>query len=146
MMRRWQQSHRLLGTRGFTIYDALIGVAVLSVGLFTLLNSLAGMGQRQVFAESMLNASMMAQAVMDQAIAKGFTNVNSLAGTNLTYDATYYPNYTYDLNVVYVNLSDLNTAVAGPTDYKRVEVIGYHAIGGSVKKRALLRTILNSGV
>ena len=145
-MTRRPSIHRPLGTRGVAFYDVLMGMAILSVSMVTLITALAGMGQRQVFNESMLNASMMAQAVMDKALAQGFTNVNTLAGTGQTYDATYYPNYTYDLNVVYVNLSNLNTAVAGPTDYKRVEVIGYHTIGGSTKPRALVRAILNSGV
>lgn len=131
--------------RGFTIYDVLIGVSVLAVGLFTLINALAGLGQRQVSNEAMVNASMMAQAVMDRALARGFSGVGTLAGTNLTYDATYYPNYTYDLNVVYVNVSDLNTAVGSPTDYRRVEVVAYHTLQGVKTKRCLLRAILTSG-
>ena len=145
-MRRRRVTGQPPRARGFTIYDVLIGVSVLSVGVFTLMNSLAGMGQRQVAAESILNASMMAQAIMDRALAKGFANVSTLAGTGLTYDSTYYPNYTYDLNVVYVNLSDLNTTSGSATDYRRVELIVYHTIGGATKKRALLRAILNSGV
>ena len=130
---------------GLTLYDALVGIAVLGLGLGTVLTSLAGMGQRQVFNESMISGSMVAQAVMERALVKGFASVDTLAGTGLTYDATYYPNYTYDLNVVYVNVTNLDTAVGGPTSYKRVEVQVYHTLRGAAIKRAELRAILISG-
>ena len=138
-------SRRFRRRRGVTLLDMLTALAILSIGLGTTLTTLAGMGQREVFNESTINASMMAQAVMERALNKGFTNVNSLAGTGQTYDATYYPNYTYDLNVVYVNVTDLNTSVAGPTKYKRVEVKVYHTLRGSAIERSQLRTILVSG-
>ena len=147
--REWFRSHRRMAGRprgaGYTLIDLIVAVTILSLGLGTVLTSLAGMGQRQVFNESTINAAMMAQAVMERAINKGYANVSSLAGTGQTYDATYYPNYTYDLNVVYVNSTDLDTSVVGPTDYRRVEVKIYHAISGSTILRAQLRTILTSG-
>ena len=142
VLNRRQRQRRFAG---FTLIDLVIAITVLSIGLATVLTTLATIWQRQIFNESMLNAAMMAQAVMDRALNKGFTNVNTLVGTGVTYDATNYANYTYDLNVGYVNVTDLNTLVGGPTNYKRVEVIVYYTLGGVARQRAVVRTIMTSG-
>lgn len=134
------------GRRGLTLVDVLVGMTVLSVGVVTLLTTLAEVGRREVVSESIITGSMVAQAVMDRALNKGFTSVDTLEATGATYDATNYPSYTYDLTVDYVNVTDLNTAVAGPTDYKRVEVKVYHSLSGSPVTRSLVRTIIVSGV
>ena len=44
--------------------------------------------------------------------------------TNFTGD---FSNFSAAVNVSYVNSTDLDTAVAGPTDYKRVEVVVGHS-------------------
>ena len=138
------QAARDRGQAGFSLIDMVIAIVIMSIGLSTTLASLGVMGQRQVMNESLFDASMMAQAMMDRALNKGFTNVNNLAGTGVTYDATYYPNYTYDLNVGYVNVTNLNTTVGGPTNYKRVEIIVYYTINGVARQRAVVRRIMTS--
>ena len=129
---------------GFNLIDLVIAIVIVSIGLSTTLASLGVMGQRQVLNESLFDAGMMAQALMDRALNKGFANVGTLTGTSLTYDAAYYPNYTYDLNVGYVNVTNLNTIVGGPTNYKRVEVVVYYVIGGVARQRAVVRRIMIS--
>ena len=128
---------------GYSLMEAVIAILITSIGLVTTLTTMSELGRKQVTDESVVNAAMMAQAVMERAIVKGYTNVSTLAGTGLTYDATNFPGYTYDLNVVYVNVTDLDTSVGGPTNYRRVEVKVYHTMGGAARLRAQLRTILN---
>ena len=130
---------------GMLLLDMIVALAILSIGLATILTTIAGMGQRQVSNESIINASMVAQAEMERALNKGFTNVDTLEGTGLTYDATYYPGYTYDLVVDYVAVTDLNTVSGSATKYKRVVVTVYHTLKGAVIKRSEMRTIMIQG-
>ena len=146
MSRRFRCAIARPGHRaGVLLLDMVVAMTVLSIGLATTLTTIAGMGQRQVSNESIINASMVAQAEMERALNKGFTNVDTLEGVGLTYDATYYPGYTYDLTVDYVAVTALDTVSGSATKYKRVMVTVYHTLKGAAIKRAELRTIMIQG-
>jgi len=133
---------------GFTLVELIMIILVLSVAVPVLLLALGQGAKQAVSAEIRISGANLGQALMDEirskrwdetAVPPPYTNPlgpeggesrTACSGTPSTFDdADDYNGYSETCNgyvksasVCYVNPADLNTCVAGTTDYKRIRV------------------------
>lgn len=95
-------------------------IIILGIAIPTSIYVLGALTRRSVEAEKMTVAANLAQGLMEEIRSKSFNEVDDFDGYNSAVSG--FSGYTATVSVYYVNASDLDTAVTGPTDYKRVEV------------------------
>lgn len=106
--------------RGFSIIDATLSIVLISFSYVTLGSVLSWTSLKSADLEIANTALLLARGKMAQETALSFGSVADVSATNFGGD---FSKYQYVVNVDYVDASDLNTSVTGPTDYKRIEVI-----------------------
>ena len=113
--------------KGFTLIEVLITIVLLSIITSGIMTMFSTFTQNNADPSVMTQATALAQEKLDQVIAdkqnsaRGFNYV-----TNVNYPAENpvagFAGFSRSVNVIYVNSGALNTAVAGPTNYKNVTV------------------------
>lgn len=144
-------------SRGFTLIEIIMIIVIVAIAIPTLLIVLGQGAKQGVNAELEIKATNVAQAMMEEIRSKRWGAYTSppgpevgesrtaCTGTPNTFDdvddyngysetCTWGgPDYTTDVVVCYVDVADLNNCVAGPTDYKRIEVTVSNPNIGPVK-------------
>jgi len=107
--------------RGLTLLEIIIIIAIIGLAVPAILTAFARLVATGADAKTVQIATNLASQEMEQMIkGKKFVNIVSAGQTDYTGD---FSQYNYQIIVEYVNPSDLNTPVAGPTDFKRVKVV-----------------------
>jgi len=107
--------------RGLTILEIIIILAVLGLAIPTVLAAFARIVATGADANTAVIAANLAEEKMEGEIrGKRFADIASAGPVDFTAP---FSSYNYQIAVDYVNSSDLNTPVAGPTDFKRVRTI-----------------------
>jgi prepilin-type N-terminal cleavage/methylation domain-containing protein len=113
--------------KGFTIVETLVAMVIMGVAFVGISHVILGTTKSNVDVEVTNQAVMLARDIMASTTAKDFDAVDDVASTSFGGN---FSDYTYQVNVDYVEAADLDTAVAGPTDYKRV-IVAVTATGWS---------------
>ena len=115
------QAHRF--AKGFTLIETVLVIVVLGIAaaavlaLFT--ESMRGSGNPAVVTQALELAQGELEQVIADKRANGFNAIaTGTAGCTIGLPSC----FACSRSVQYVDASDLNTAVAGPTNYKRVAV------------------------
>lgn len=114
--------------RGFTFIDAVLAVVLVAGGYLALGTVLANTSLMTMECETGMTALMLARGKAAEMRAKEFDGVASISATPFS---GAFSGYQYAVTVGYVNASDLDAVVPGPTEYKRIDVAVNYA--GSTK-------------
>jgi prepilin-type N-terminal cleavage/methylation domain-containing protein len=106
--------------RGFTLVEAIMAMVIMAVVLtpFTILIATV-MAKGNRFTQAQATAVALAESKMEEVTADRFSLAASAGPTAF---AAPFANYQWQVVVEYVNAGALNTVIAGPTDYKRIQV------------------------
>lgn len=114
--------------KGFTFIDAVLAVVLVAGGYLALGTVLANTSLMTMECETGMTALMLARGKTAEMRAKAFDDVASIGATPFS---GAFSGYQYAVTVAYVEAADLDTVVAGPTDYKRIDVAVSYAGGAS---------------
>ncbi len=107
--------------RGMTLLEIIIVLAVLSVAIPAVLAAFARIVATGADASSVTVAANLSEFKMEEMIrGKRFADIVSVTETGFSGQ---FSSYNYEIDVDYVNPSDLDTPVTGPTDFKRVRTV-----------------------
>jgi len=107
--------------RGLTILEIIIILAIMGIAIPTILAAFGRIVATGADAQSAVVAANLAEEKMEEIIkGKRFSEIVSSGPADFT---TPYATYNFQIAVDYVNGSNLDTPVAGPTDFKRVRAI-----------------------
>jgi len=116
---------------GFTLIEILVAIALIITGVALLINAFVVGFDGIRNAQLKVDALLYAQKAMEQNImGQAFDSSNLSIGTHALADVGI---FSREYEVFYVDSSDLDTEVDGPTDYKRVEVT-VSISSGSIKR------------
>lgn len=111
---------------GFSIIDAVLAIVLVATAYIALGVVLSGTSFQSVKCETGTTAIMLARDVMAQTRAKDFASISSVG---MTYFSSPFSGYRYTVTIAYVDAADLDTPVAGPTNYKKIDVAVSYAGG-----------------
>lgn len=104
---------------GFSIVEAILGVVIISSCFLSLVNVMSDTTLANIKIDFLTTSVLLARGKMSEVMAKDFDAITSIGGQNFGGD---FSSYDYSITANYVNSSDLDAAVAGPTDFKKVTV------------------------
>lgn len=119
---------------GFTLIEVVLVILVLAICLTPLCILVVNVVQKNALSQAQATGAALAEAQMERVTSLRFSAVNNVAETPFS---SPFSAYSYEVISDYVNADDLNTAVAGPTDYKRVQVKITNNIIGSLTLTSL---------
>lgn len=122
-------------TRGFTLVEAVITIAIMGVVLAPFSVLVVNVMRQNAYSQVQATAVSLAEGKMEDLTGTRFSLLVDAAATAF---AVPFDNYTYQIVVDYVNSNDLDTAVVGPTDFKRVKVVINNSILGSLTLTSLV--------
>jgi Tfp pilus assembly protein PilV len=105
---------------GFTLIETVIFIIVLSIALTPLSIMLVNIAQQNIYSQAYSTAIALAEGEMERILNIPFSSISSETQTAFT---SPFGVYRRQAIVDYVNPTDLNTAVAGPTSYKRIRLL-----------------------
>ncbi|MFH1829275.1 MAG: type II secretion system protein [Pseudomonadota bacterium] len=105
--------------RGFSIIELVLVIAIVGIAFGGLSVVLSNTTKSNIDLDLANTAIFLAREKMSETMAKDFASIVAVPNTNFGGD---FNSYNYQINVDYVDSSDLNTAVVGPTSYKRIVV------------------------
>lgn len=119
-----------LRTAGFSLIDAVLAIVLVASAFVALAGVLSETSLKNANVDISTAAILLARGKMAQVKAMDFASVADVSNTSF---GGYFSNYSYAIDVEYVDEADLTTPAAGATDYKRVEVVvGCSGWAGSV--------------
>ena len=102
--------------------ELVLMIVIIGIALLPVAGSLSVAFQNSVVNEAKTVAKNLAEGIMEKTLRETFISVADVG-------ATTFPNpldsYSYAVNCDYVQDSNLNTSVTGPTEHKRIEVTVY---------------------
>lgn len=107
------------GKNGFSMVEAILGVVIISSCFISLMNVMSDTTIANIKVDFLTTSVLLARGKMSEVMARDFDSITNVADQSFGGD---FSSYNYSVTASYVNSSDLNTAVAGPTDYKKVTV------------------------
>ena len=136
-----------MNSKGFTLIEVILVIVIMAIVIPSLITVLSVITKGQVNTLGTTTSAVLAQERLEEIIAdkrspnRGFAYID-----NVNYPDENpvggFAQYNRSVDIVCVNSSDLNTPVACPTDYKRVEVtVQASGVGPSVPD-AVLVTVL----
>jgi len=111
--------NRRVKRRGFSLIEVILAIVVLSASFLGLVYALSNTTLHNIDLDISTTAILLAREKMSETTAKPFANVVGVSTTGFGGD---FSDYSYEVEVDYVDASDLDTAVVGPTEYKRITV------------------------
>jgi len=114
----------LRSSKGFSLVEVIIVIIVLGVCLTPFSILLVNVMQQNVRSQQWATEVALAESKLEQACSMRFSEIIEEPVTG--FEAPF-SMFGYQLNVSYVDASNLDVPVAGPTDYKRVEVAVFSA-------------------
>lgn len=115
---------------GFTIIETILVIIILGITLTPFAILTATVMQKNVYSQAQATAVSLAEGELERVTGTRFSLLVNEA--QAAFSAPF-ANYTHQVVVDYVNSSALNTPVAGPTDYKRVEIRVNNIVSGTIK-------------
>jgi prepilin-type N-terminal cleavage/methylation domain-containing protein len=106
---------------GLTLIELIMVIiiaAVIAIPLGVLIFETA---HNAILPEHLMAGSSLLEEHIEEVTNRRFSDLETLVGTGESGNCGL-GNYTYNINPYYVNAGALNTQVAGPTDYLRIEV------------------------
>lgn len=104
---------------GFTLVETTLAIVVLAAMFIGMSYVLSNTTMQNIDVDISTTAIFLAREKMEQVKAKSFANI--AAESSAPFSAPY-QQYFSTVAVDYVNSADLDTAVGGPTDYKKITV------------------------
>jgi len=105
--------------QGFTLVELIAGIAIIAISFIALISVFTAVVPRNIDIEGLTRATFLAEDKMEDVLVAPFAGITSESA------AYFPPPFNKNLNAVevhYVGAGDLDTPVAGPTDYKNVKV------------------------
>ena len=115
--------------KGFTLIETMIAIIVLAVCLTPFSILVVNVLQQNAYTQAQATSVALAEGEMERVTNLRFSSVANQVSTAFSAP---FDNFSFQIAADYVNSGALNTAVAGPTDYKRVQVKVTNAILGVV--------------
>ncbi|MFA6169233.1 MAG: prepilin-type N-terminal cleavage/methylation domain-containing protein [Candidatus Margulisiibacteriota bacterium] len=109
--------------RGFTLVELILSISLLAIVMYSLISIYITTGLKGSSIEIYVVAQTLAEGKMEECLIRSFDLLIDQAQTNYSGDLS---QYSSQITITYVASSDLNSNVAGPTDYKRVAVFIRH--------------------
>jgi prepilin-type N-terminal cleavage/methylation domain-containing protein len=109
--------------RGFTLFEVIASIVVSGIIIYAVLAIYITSGFKGINVEIYTVAQMLAEDKLEEVMVKDFANVTSASQTNFSGDLS---NYSHQIVVNYVQGSNLNNPVGGPTEYKKIRVMIRH--------------------
>lgn len=109
----------LFTRRGFSLIEAVLAIVILSASFLGISYLLSNTTVHNIDLDISNTAILLARDTMVETKAKKFDYISDISTTSFGGD---FGDYSYQVEVDYVDASDLDTPVAGPTVYKRLTV------------------------
>lgn len=104
--------------KGFTLIEVILIIVVAAIAIPVLLVMMGQEARLGVYPEVQVTASNLAQSLMEETKSKAWSAIANYTDTKTVNNIT----FTRTAAVCYVNITDFNTCVGGPTEYKRITV------------------------
>ncbi|MFA4874722.1 MAG: hypothetical protein WC690_05220 [bacterium] len=104
---------------GFSLIEAILATVLLAASFMSISYLLSNTTLFNVDIDVSNIAILLADQKMEETTAQDFTNIANVLPTSFGGN---FANYSYEVIVDYVDPSNLNASVVGPTDYKRIKV------------------------
>ena len=108
-----------MNRKGFTLIEAVLTIVILAASFVALSQLFSETTVDNIDADIATVSTLLARETMAETMAQDFADVVNVTATSYSGN---FASYSYQVSVGYVDAADLNTTVAGPTDYKRVTV------------------------
>lgn len=112
--------------KGFTLVETALAIVIIAISFYSIIAVFASLLPRTANLDSFTQKVYLGQEKIEEYLARDFNSVNSVGETAF---AAPFAAFKYQIIVTYVTSADVNTPVAGPTDFKNVRVRTW---GGSV--------------
>lgn len=113
-----------------TIIELIIGMVIIGVAFYLLISIFIAIAPRTARVETIDKKIYLAQGKMEEFLARPFSLISNEGPSAFTGN---FSNYSFRINVAYVAATDLNTPIAGPTNFKNVKV---QVWGGATERTA----------
>lgn len=120
---------------GFTLIEVILTMVILSISLTSLSILVINVVRQNVLSQAQATSASLAEKETERLTNMRFSSVTTQAQTGFPAP---FSAYSYEVIVDYVNAGDLNTPVAGPTDYKRARIIVTNDISGAITLTTLV--------
>ncbi len=110
--------------KGFSTFDTLLGVLILSFGLIGFIALFSQLNRQSAHDELTLVATNLASEKLEQSMAVKANSGYSAVTNGTTTESIPYASHTYSRQTVinWVEATDLNTVSASETGYKKIKV------------------------
>jgi len=105
--------------KGFSLIESVLAIVIIGGALIGLSQMLTETTMDNIDIDISTVGVFLAHETMVETMAQDFGNINDVLTTPYTGN---FANHSYQVAVDYVNDSNLDSPVGGPTDYKRVVV------------------------
>jgi prepilin-type N-terminal cleavage/methylation domain-containing protein len=121
----------MMHSKGFTLIEVILAIVLLAIAIPGMISAVGFMAQKQVNTIGTTTAADLAQERMEEIMGDrmnptlGFGHIisgNYLPESVSPTAVAGFPNYNRSVNIICVTAADLNTGVACPTAYKRIQV------------------------
>jgi type II secretory pathway pseudopilin PulG len=120
---------------GFSMVELVITVIVVAIVMYAVIAIFITSGVKGVNVDVFTVAQSLAENKLEEAMAQTFDDVTDEAQTDFSGDLD---DYSYEIAVVYVTSEALDTAVASPSAYKKIQVkIRHDQLAGAVSLEAI---------
>lgn len=130
----------MIKKRGFTLVEIVISIVILAVVLTPFTVLVATIVRKNIYSQAQATAVALAEGEIERLTNMRFSAVDDEASAAF---AAPFSAYTHTAAVDYVNAGDLNTPVAGPTNYKRVQITVDNSISGTITLTTLVTNKTN---
>ncbi|MCX5710064.1 MAG: type II secretion system protein [Candidatus Omnitrophica bacterium] len=120
---------------GFTLIEAVIVIAVMGIVLVPFTILVVNVMSQNAYSQAQSTAVALGEGELERVTGTRFSSVAAEAATAF---AAPFNNFTHQVVVDYVNSGALNTAVVGPTDYKRVQIKINSPVSGTITLTTLV--------
>ncbi|MFA6432056.1 MAG: type II secretion system protein [Candidatus Margulisiibacteriota bacterium] len=104
---------------GFTLIETIMAIVIISILFYTLIAIFVTIIPRAQKLESIDKKIYLAQEKSEELLSRSFATIANVAATSFSGD---FSNYYFSVDWTYVASTELNTAVVGPTNFKRVKI------------------------
>jgi Tfp pilus assembly protein PilV len=105
--------------QGFSVIEAIVVIVVLAIALVPFGLAILNILTKNIAPQALATATALAEMELERVLALRFSAINDVAKASF---ASPFGAYQSEVLVDYVDAGDLNTAVIGPTNYKRIQI------------------------
>lgn len=124
--------------KGFSLVELVLVIVVAGIAIPGVIFTFYELARKSVYDEAMTTATMLAEGELERVMQKGFANITDEHRDSPVSFGGDFTGYTWQVRVDYVNSGDLDTAVAGSTEYKRVETRVTNNVVGDVGLKTIV--------